>query len=54
MEPVKLDGISDYGKKDLAENDPDNAANLLIGHRSYKGTDDEAGRIFSDTPKVID
>jgi len=54
MEPVVYGGLSSYGANDIAAMDPDNAATLLVGKKIYHGTDEESGRVFSETPPVID
>jgi hypothetical protein len=54
MEPVVYGGLSSYGANDIANMDPDNASTLLVGKHVYHGTDEESGRVFSETPPVID
>jgi hypothetical protein len=52
--PVALTkSISSYAKEELRNKDPDNKDALLIGKKSYEGENEEAGRIFNETPNVI-
>lgn len=44
--------ISSYAQEDLKAKEAESSP-LLIGKKSYEGENEEAGRIFNQTPNVI-